>query len=204
MPCAKCACTSAGWTSSFSRTKASTFCRRVRGLDGFGGFSRGCISARTSRDDEAVVDEDVLLDVEGGVPAFEIASPVVGNALVQGEVLCPGRRLNRIGLDEAERVDGVLERDGRKKASRDGKFAEIVQCHVHPERTIHLAHNARSHIMLSAGTRLGPYEIVAAVGAGGMGEVYRARDTRLARDVAIKVLASSLAYLQLGPSRRAG
>jgi serine/threonine protein kinase len=41
---------------------------------------------------------------------------------------------------------------------------------------------------LGPGTRLGPYEIVAAIGAGGMGEVYRARDTRLQRDVAIKVL----------------
>ena len=41
---------------------------------------------------------------------------------------------------------------------------------------------------LSAGTRLGPYEIVDAIGAGGMGEVYRARDTRLDRTVAIKVL----------------
>jgi hypothetical protein len=37
-------------------------------------------------------------------------------------------------------------------------------------------------------SRLGPYEIVAPIGAGGMGEVYRARDTRLGRDVAIKVL----------------
>ncbi len=46
---------------------------------------------------------------------------------------------------------------------------------------------------LSTGTRLGPYEIVSAVGAGGMGEVYRARDTRLDRTVAIKVLPQHLA-----------
>jgi serine/threonine protein kinase len=46
---------------------------------------------------------------------------------------------------------------------------------------------------LTAGTRLGPYEIVAPLGAGGMGEVYRARDTRLDRTVAIKILASHLA-----------
>jgi serine/threonine protein kinase/WD40 repeat protein len=45
---------------------------------------------------------------------------------------------------------------------------------------------------LTSGTRLGPYEIVAPIGAGGMGEVYRAKDTRLDRTVAIKVLASHL------------
>jgi len=48
-------------------------------------------------------------------------------------------------------------------------------------------------VALTAGTRLGPYEILSALGAGCMGEVYRARDTKLGRDVAIKVLPESLA-----------
>jgi serine/threonine-protein kinase len=47
---------------------------------------------------------------------------------------------------------------------------------------------------LSAGDKLGPYEILQPIGAGGMGEVYKARDTRLKRDVAIKVLPAALAF----------
>ena len=46
---------------------------------------------------------------------------------------------------------------------------------------------------LSSGSRLGPYEIVAPLGAGGMGEVYRARDTKLNREVAIKILPEAFA-----------
>src|SRR5436309_28425 len=46
---------------------------------------------------------------------------------------------------------------------------------------------------LTPGSRLGPYEILSPIGAGGMGEVYRARDTRLERTVAIKVLAENVA-----------
>ena len=48
-------------------------------------------------------------------------------------------------------------------------------------------------MVLQAGSRIGAYEIIAPLGAGGMGEVYRARDTRLDRTVAIKVLPASLA-----------
>jgi len=51
---------------------------------------------------------------------------------------------------------------------------------------------------LGAGTRLGPYEVVAPLGAGGMGDVYRARDSRLGRDVALKVIAAGR---ELDPQR---
>src|SRR5262245_25310235 len=51
----------------------------------------------------------------------------------------------------------------------------------------------RGVMALAPGTRLGPYEIGAPIGVGGMGEVYRARDTKLQRDVAIKVLPEPLA-----------
>jgi serine/threonine protein kinase len=63
-----------------------------------------------------------------------------------------------------------------------------------------LAHTFKElQAAIQAGSRLGPYEIVSRLGAGGMGEVYRARDTRLDRVVAIKVLPSELAA---DPDRR--
>lgn len=54
-------------------------------------------------------------------------------------------------------------------------------------------HSEECVVGLSAGTRLGPYEIVSELGAGGMGEVYRARDSKLGRLIAIKVLPSEVA-----------
>ena len=57
---------------------------------------------------------------------------------------------------------------------------------------------------LVAGMRLGPYEIQSAIGAGGMGEVYKARDTRLDRTVAIKVLPLATAMIpSAGPASSA-
>jgi serine/threonine protein kinase len=53
-------------------------------------------------------------------------------------------------------------------------------------------YNDAQRMGLTSGTKLGPYEIVSPLGAGGMGEVYRARDARLERDVAIKVLPTNL------------
>ena len=60
-------------------------------------------------------------------------------------------------------------------------------------RTAAPPHIITPPLVLTPGTRLGPYEVVSAIGAGGMGEVYRATDTKLKRQVAIKILPASLA-----------
>ena len=74
-------------------------------------------------------------------------------------------------------------RDGGKARQRGGLFFP------RPQNPACKGASARKSAQpLSPGTRLGPYEILAPIGAGGMGEVYRATDIKLARDVAIKVI----------------
>src|SRR5262249_23126042 len=68
-------------------------------------------------------------------------------------------------------------------------------------RVVRAGPNFRRPFMLEPGTRLGPYEIVSALGAGGMGEVYRARDERVGRAVAVKLLSGRLSGAPAALSR---
>jgi len=79
--------------------------------------------------------------------------------------------------------------------ARNGRFLVNVSTD-NGTPTINLITNWQKtfeQMTIAPGTRLGPYEIISAIGAGGMGEVYKARDTRLDRITAIKVLTSQLA-----------
>src|SRR3954471_22842183 len=99
-------------------------------------------------------------------------------------MICP--RKNMFCAQYSRRVTSDERRATRCGAARGGtrRF-----CFARRERD----HRITRLMGLSAGMRLGPYQIVSALGAGGMCEVYRARDTRLDRDVAIKILPEAFA-----------
>jgi serine/threonine-protein kinase len=69
----------------------------------------------------------------------------------------------------------------------------LIAAHEQRDGTIIENVTLGSHDVLKSGSKLGPYEVVARVGAGGMGEVYRARDSKLGRDVALKLLPAAFA-----------
>jgi len=113
-----------------------------------------------------------------------------------GRVILPATVLGRL--------DAVLKPPTKVIARLARAFPEHLK--TKPQKQNRKLYSARrrlrEHLMstivsgagmpLDQATRLGPYEIVALIGAGGMGEIYRARDTRLDRDVAIKVLTEHL------------
>jgi len=89
-----------------------------------------------------------------------------------------------------------LKRGGAVSQLRSRAVFESFGCVQVPDRVTARPRNsgyAHQIVSLPPGTRLGPYEIASPIGAGGMGEVYRASDTRLSRDVAIKVLPAEFA-----------
>jgi serine/threonine protein kinase/tetratricopeptide (TPR) repeat protein len=96
-------------------------------------------------------------------------------------------------LDRECASDPSLRKDVNEYLSVGGKLdSEFLEAPA-AEQVAMATSTAAGNTMLAAGTRLGPYEIQALLGAGGMGEVYRARDTRLKRIVAIKVIARATA-----------
>ena len=103
---------------------------------------------------------------------------------------------------EAARGHDPHEHQGSERAPNQeaGHWRSIVIAAIAPSSFWHNLRAPRAPCRSTSGVRLGPYEVLAPLGAGGMGEVYRARDTRLDRVVAIKVLP---AHLSSDPALRA-
>ena len=114
-----------------------------------------------------------------------LAEACTGDAELQGEVAA------LLAFDE--RAEGFLESPALELAARALASDEPAQ-----GPASRAAGRDRS-TALAAGMRLGPYDVVAPVGAGGMGEVYKARDTRLGREVALKVISPRMVGDALPP-----
>ena len=92
-------------------------------------------------------------------------------------------------LPESTRAPRKASRRHRRTSTPDGPKGSLH--HLLRNPGLLAEYRLCASVALTAGSRLGPYEILGQIGAGGMGEVYRAKDPRLGREVAIKVLPAS-------------
>jgi len=104
-----------------------------------------------------------------------------------------GLACRRLGDEETARMEFDAARRIFQNLGATPDLDNVEQLSRFAESVAALPIVRREPLALGPGVRLGPYEIVASVGAGGMGEVFRARDTRLGRDVAVKILTAALA-----------
>jgi len=109
------------------------------------------------------------------------------DGVLQAALLCPPDERDRF-LRHTCAGDTALENEVRSLLAADEQAGSFLETPA-----IHAAARALAQLALSPGSRLGPYEISAQIGVGGMGEVYRATDINLERQVAIKVLPEAMA-----------
>src|SRR5262249_42927323 len=106
-------------------------------------------------------------------------------------------------LREEDRI-GFLDRECGSNAAMRSKVEALLQHYESPTEFLNTSAADMVATALPAGSMLGPYQVIEVAGAGGMGQVYRARDNRLKRDVAIKALPAEFAHDAARRSRLEG